>query len=698
MAPLNVKIGDIVWYHRWFALTLFAIVVVAVFVGSKCQQAVYGVNAEVYIVPKPSTITGDPTANFNDADYRTLNNQVEILSSDQVASKAVQYIQERLGKNFPVSSAVLQNNLTLQKKEYTNVITLSLTGTAKPADLQRMLQEYLRAYQNTLESMNSDKSTRERDFLQKQLQAAQVELLDAGRRMQAFESENKAYNIDAQVRQLLEVSGRIDEQGKSVEADIAAVRRQIDSTRRHLPASPEYINFMARIERDPEADGLRKKIVAMETEKAEWASKLTDSHPKMIAYHQELIHLQTLLDERLQVFSKQFQQAAPQKASAITTGSHLDFNLASDIINNQIKLDALQARAASIAATKQEMAGLLKGVPQQTLDYAALKTRYELTQEKARLLQKRLDEAAMMQEVSKNFTRLEILKNPIIPQAPLRPNLSKNMTAAVLLGFCLAIFGVFVRASVDRTLRWPFQLNGMVKETEGQILMTLPEVPPPKRVATLLEAHGMKVPEAYQRLALQLDQASQESGLRRIGLLPVGACPLSGSAALLLSLYLTELGHKLMILDTDFTDNSITEGLCRLKLPISRSVQDGPGLSDYLSGHVEDFVDVIYPLGKTVFGSLIPSGRLVNGAEARFSARHWEHVQENLSPHYQFIFYSLPAIESSYDAVALSRTLDGVFLLVHPGETQLKQIHQTLHDLQSAHTRILGFLSHSDTE
>jgi Mrp family chromosome partitioning ATPase len=147
-----------------------------------------------------------------------------------------------------------------------------------------------------------------------------------------------------------------------------------------------------------------------------------------------------------------------------------------------------------------------------------------------------------------------------------------------------------------------------------------------------------------------------------------------------------------MLIDTDFTPHSVTGLLRTLKLPISAALHAGPGLSDYLSGDTEDFLDIVYPLGKTVYGSFIPAGDPVHDTGFQFSHRNLGQLEGNLSPNYNFVLYALPSVEQSYDAIAVSRTLDGVLLMAHPGVTSLEQIQSTVRELASVDCRVLGIL------
>lgn len=689
MVQAKTKYKEILWHYRWFALIILVSVLVMGYVGFRLQPKVYGVSADIYVEPRPGTVTGEAQMGGSGmGDDRQINNQVEILGSDRVASKAADYIGQELGPSYLLDTRRLAKMINITKKDYSSVITLEMSSTYKPQALLTMMQQYLHAYEDVLETINSDKSSRERDFLAKQLEVAQEELDHVSGKMRDFESENAAYNMDTQVNQMLQVASGLDEQSKVLSADIQAVGQEVATAQKMLPVTPEYVNLMSRIEHDPEASELRKRIVAMEEERAEWGSKVTDAHPKMAVYNRELKKLQAMLSRRLEVFGSAFHGVSETDGAKITTGSAMDANLAEDLIKNRIRLDSLQAKEKALVNAHDQVAEQLKAMPQQVVAYAALKNNYDMSQEKVRLLQKRLDDASLMEEVSKRFTKVEVLKNPVLPTAPLRPDLVKNMTAAALLGFCLSLFSVYIRCTVDPTFRWSFQLNGF---REPNIFPLEPALPHQK-FGNGFQNGTIGAPDSYKRLMVHLESVAQLDGVRKVGILPVGACLERGIPGVTLALALTEVGHKVALLDVDFTVCSFSRFIESLDLPISAALSNGPGLSDYLAGYTEDFVDIIYPLGKSIYGSLIPAGSPVDSAGLPVSRRSWDQLEESLSPNYNFVFYSLPAINESYDAVAVSLAMDGVLLMVYPGVTRQDQIQQSIQELKTVGARLLGIV------
>lgn len=703
MINTSIKYIEILKKHRGLAVFSFLLVLICTFGFTKLQDTVYQTSAEIYIVPKPLTVTGNAYV-FTDYDYRMLNNQIEILKSDKVAVLAHQYLEKNhpeIIQRYNLSDVGLQNSVHVDKKADASVLAVNFVSKADGdhrQDLRTMLAGYITAYKDYLKESNSRKASDEVGFLEEQLADAEKNLEEESISLQTFHSNNQSYNIDAEINQMIMSKSRLNEQAKTLAAEIQARQEKVVMAKKQLPAEAEYINFLARIERDAEASQLRKNIVTLEAEKAEWSSKITDAHPKMKAYNAELDRLNDLLGSRLNTFGRQYKDdLGPINAKDLATSSNFDLALATDVIKDQIDLETLKAKYSAFRNAINQIGDDLSDVPEKKLAYAERKVRFEMAQDKVKLLQKRLDEAKILEAVSADFTSIEILKEPEVPGMPLRPNLPKNMTAALLLGLCFSLFAVFVRASMDKSLAWPFQLNGIVAKEEeegiaGSQVFELPKLPSRRAFGQMMESTNFTVPEAYKRVIIHLENQAKLAGARKVGIVPVSNVPDGNITSALLGLYMTELSNKMVLIDTDHSKHSVTNLVASLGLPISTGIEQGPGLSDYLEDQVDDFVDVIYPLGKTVYGSFIPVGSPMHQTGFQFSNKNLAQLDEHLSPNYNFVLFTTTSIQKSFDAVAVGRTLDGVFLLVHPNMTTLDQVNAAYNELKSVGCNILGIL------
>jgi len=254
---------------------------------------------------------------------------------------------------------------------------------------------------------------------------------------------------------------------------------------------------------------------------------------------------------------------------------------------------------------------------------------------------------------------------------------------------------------MDQTLHWPGQIQGALDDLNQNTVaeyaadcavFNLPPLSDKNQFRAMLEKSNFIVPEPYKRVIIHLENMGKKYQMRRLGIIPVTPSVQSNMTTVALGLYLTELSNKMVLIDTDYSKHSVSRLVSSMQLPVSAGISQGPGLSNYLAGEVEDFVDVIYPLGKTVYGSFIPSGQPNDVGGFSFSHKNLIQLENNLSPNYDFVMYSLSSVIQSFDSIAVGRTLDGVILVVHPEITHLDHFRRTVEELNSVGAKIMAVL------
>lgn len=683
MVQAKARYWELLWHYRRFACGIFILAALGTYAAFYMQPTVYKVQADLYLQPRP--VIGEQGSSVSGA---RLNDQLEILRSDRVRKKAFETIRAHLGKRLRLSPAELQQALTVAQRGTSSVIALEMHAPVSPRDLQTMVSEYIQAYQGISASMDTEASRRELAFWQHAVEKAQQHADTANAALRQFESAHPALNGNEAMDRLGWTSSFIESQLWGVKADLAANTAEIAATTKLMPFAFGKAAALSRVDADLEAGELRRRVMALEMARAEWAAQVPETDPKRLILSGELERAKSLLAKRLQTLANAFGQKEPMTAEDVVSAGHVDEWLADRALNHQLHKDALTAKAQSLEDARKQLHRPAQRDAKVWIDYTALLHESRLAEEALHRLRQRLDDVALTQDMSQQFRPVEILNNPDLRAQPVHPPMALHLLLSGLAGLLLALCSVGLRVAVDHRLRGSFQLSELAEKR----VFCLDRLPSRKTLSTLLERGNFNMPEPYQRLLLYLETLSQSENIRRIGLMPVGSFVERAQPMVSLSLYCTEPGHKVAFIDTDFSKHSASRLIESLGTPLSAAIGEGPGLSDYLGGEAVDFVDIIYPLGKTVYGSLIPSGEPVSGAAAQKSRRGVLHLEEQLSPNYNFVFYALPSLAESYDSVAVGRILDGVMLVVYPGMSSLAQIKRAIQELDAVDARLLGII------
>ncbi len=187
--------------------------------------------------------------------------------------------------------------------------------------------------------------------------------------------------------------------------------------------------------------------------------------------------------------------------------------------------------------------------------------------------------------------------------------------------------------------------------------------------------------EAYNLLRTNISFAFPDKvGGRVIGV--TSACPQEGksTASMNLSYSLAEAGNKVFLMDADMRRPSICG---TLSLPMSN------GLSNLLSGGEN------VTLHKGTMHSnitVLTSGDIPPNPSELIGSNKMKDILEQYRKEYDYVVIDLPPVLSVSDAVAISKYVDGMVVVVRNGSTRRRDVVEVVRQLDYAEAKILGFV------
>lgn len=142
---------------------------------------------------------------------------------------------------------------------------------------------------------------------------------------------------------------------------------------------------------------------------------------------------------------------------------------------------------------------------------------------------------------------------------------------------------------------------------------------------------------------------------------------------------LAEAGNKVILIDGDMRRPSVSSYLGK---PVS------PGLSNLLVENVLNLHQGILHPNLTVLtaGDTPPNPSELIGSERMRS------VLESFSQKFDYVLVDLPPVTAVSDALAVSKYLDGIVVVVRHGRTRRSDISETIRRLRFVQVHILGFV------
>lgn len=151
---------------------------------------------------------------------------------------------------------------------------------------------------------------------------------------------------------------------------------------------------------------------------------------------------------------------------------------------------------------------------------------------------------------------------------------------------------------------------------------------------------------------------------------------------------LAESGKKVLLMEGDLRKPTVGSKL---------GVMKTPGLTNLLVGR-GDYREMIQKCPVAPKIDIMTSGDIPPNPSELLSSHRMEMLIAQLRKVYDFIVMDLPPVNVVSDAVAVSKLLDGVVMVVRSGVSDQKMLSESLRQLEMVNVRILGFVYRDSNE
>jgi succinoglycan biosynthesis transport protein ExoP len=368
-------------------------------------------------------------------------------------------------------------------------------------------------------------------------------------------------------------------------------------------------------------------------------------------------------------------------------------------IGNQIEAEYRGSRQREVLLQRalDQQKNEAASMADKMVEYNILKREAEANKQLYDGLLQKLKEAGI--SAGLRSSNIRVVDPALIPTAPSRPNKSRNIFLAILVGLIGGIGLAFVREYLDNTVKNPEDVQSLSRLPSLAVvpIFTNSSGDSRGRLQKLLRGSGngfhervalvshsepqSQVSEAFRalRTSLLLSQPDHPPQL----ILVTSALPHEGktTASVNIGVTLAQLGDNTLLIDGDLRKPGISRAL---------SMNDGKvGLSSYLAGVVGlDLVTIPHPEISNLHA--IPTGPIPPNSADLLSSHRLVEMMCELRKRYKFIVIDSPPIMAATDAVILSALVDGVLLVVRSGETPKEALTRTRDLLHSVKSRVLG--------
>jgi succinoglycan biosynthesis transport protein ExoP len=690
--------------RRWTVITVFAVVVITVAIHTFTATPIYEATARLIIDkenPNVVSIQEVMSVDASGSDY--YQTQYKIIESRAVAREVIRRLNlEKSEEFFPKPKDDLISNLKRSVLETIAFWKDSIISLLRTGDESMPIKS---------EGFEQD-SPLVSDFI-KRIKVSPIRnsrLVDvrfegkdsvlAARIVNTLANVYISQNLETKLRAVQDavkwLHNRIEEERKKVEKAEKALLRYKEKYSIVTDFSSDVENITAQ-----KLAHLNTQVVEAESSRVEAETRykqamvltgtpdMLDSIPEVL--NNELIRqiksMEVELFKHMSELSKKYGQKHPRMVaikSELNTLQKRKIQEVSRVINslkNEYKVALAKENSLKTALTKQKKESL--ELNQKAIQYGVLRRESESARYMYELLIKRFKETSLTEDMKTGNIR--IIDRAEVPEYPIKPKIKLNIFLAIIVslltGTGLAFFFEYLdntiklSEEVEKNLNLPFLGSVPLFSTKNKWNI---------RGDTSQELIAFNYPrstasESYRAIRTSILFSSADSVPQVILITGVGPEEGKTITAANLAVTMAQADSKIVILDCDMRRANVHN--------IFGTANDH-GISNLLVGNSNMKEAILHTRIPNL--DVIPCGPIPPNPSELLGSTRMMTLLNSLRKHYAHILIDSPPSIAVTDAAVLSKSVDGVILVIRAGYTAKEILKSGIVQLRAVGTHILG--------
>lgn len=683
--------------RRWVVIITLATIFLLVAIASLKTTPVYDASGTIAINKPDSSLNfqNSGTLSLDYFDPTELDTEVKILQSDILALQVIRALNldrsSDSGQAPPPSSAndlapdplqadpakasaminEFKGNLRVQLSPNTRIVEVHYRSP-DPQMAASVVNTLMETYVENNFKARFESTMQASDWLKQQLVDLQMKVETSQEKLVRYQKEHEILGTDEKQNIIMEKLDEINKEltgAESERMDKEALYRLVESGDADaIASSATAIEEEGSGAQSATAllGSLREKQADLKIQAADLSTQFGPSYPKLNQLNNQLKEIDAQI------------QAEMKKLVAKIRGQYTAALQREQMLNEALDKQKQEANKLNESA----------------IEYSILKRDVDTNRQLYEGLLEKLKEAGVAAGLKSNNFRIVDGARP--PQAPVEPNIPRNLLFAAVLGLASGVGLAFLLEGLDNTVRTTEQAQ-MISGVASLGMIPLgsksaSEGPNPKRLvlATSKEAVELvtqvrpqsQMAESYR--ALRTSLLLSNLGAPPKVIMVTSALPQEGktTTSINTAVVLAQKGVRVLLVDADLRRPSI-----------HKTLGMGPhsGLSNVLTGSttLEQAITRTAVLPNLF---VLPAGTPPPNPAELLASSNMKDVVDQLKEQFDHIVIDTPPSLSVTDAVVLSPRADAVVLVIRSGQTTKQALRRSRDILMQVNAKVVGVL------
>jgi capsular exopolysaccharide synthesis family protein len=615
---------------------------------------------------------------------------------DPQSEAPIQYAEnysDDIGERF---SGGLLSRLSINHREGTDIIDISYTSVW-PHEARLVVNTLVNVYQKFELKLSGEYAANSVEFLESLVLNQESKLNEAEKALADYMKQERMYDLDGNAISTSTQIAGIETENYNSTAEINIRNEKYNLLKSKLSQDEKSLADKLMNTIDVQVTSLRNEMSQLEANLIQNVAQHGEEHGAVKDLRKKLDALKSKLNSKVKELTSQsitVQDPLQARQNIVAELITLD----SEITNYLLKKN----ESEKLLTVYKEK---LNSFPPKQLQFSKLKRNSTVLNQNYVLLLQKLEEAKISFAV-------QIGKVQIVDYARLPGKSGQNQNRIMLMGL---IFGLGLGIAIAFSLEFIDNTIKTVNDIERKNLTVLGIIPSigeeqyqNKSIFSITSGKGKSqgsdgrlkrrlitredprspVSEAYRSLRTSmLYSSSADKKIKSILISSAG--PGEGKTTTVANLAITyaNLGKKTLLVDTD------------LRRPVVHKVLEinkEPGVTDYLSGAMDDFNSLIQ---KTPIDNLfaVPSGIVPPNPSELLGSQKMANLIQKLENEWDMILFDSPPLVAVTDATMISKSIDQIVIVVKVGHTDKKAFNHTITSLRNVRAPLGGVILNAVT-
>ena len=682
---IDLKKCGLVLKRRWpIALTVCLLTIAIAALYANLQEQTY--RAEAKLLIKSSDQVSEMVGLENsDRDLKSLTSQnnpldtqVEIFRSIPMAQQVIERLNIRDGQGQPIQPEALLQNFNVSPIPGTDVLRVTYEHPS-PEFAAGVVNTAITVFLNSNVQESRADATAAQTFISQQLPASEAQVKTAESALRQFKEDNGVVELEAESRNTVEVLTTLDSSVTSLKAQLADTNIRATRLQQQLQLDPQQAYTVGLVSESPGVQGVLSQIQDVQAQLAVASTRYRAGHPEITRLSDQLASLNALLNQRVS-------QVAGSNPGALPGKDLQSGKLEQDLIAEYLQLDSQRAGLAqqlgqltAAWSAQKSRAQALPGLEAQERELSRKLTAAQGTYE---TLLKSLQQAQVIR--NQDMENARIVSPALVPTQPTGVSKLLYLLAGGVAGSLLGVILAFVADFLDRSIKtvregqalYGYPLLGVIPAWRK---IPLKELASPR--LSLAENQAVPLIESYQSLQSNLKFSYFDKPLQSLVVTSAVSGEGKSEVAANLALTLSQLGHKVLIIDTD------------MRSPAQQHIwglAEPQGLSNFVAGQIPLERAIIHRMPNL---HVISVGSIPPNPLAVLESQQMENLMRTCEKAYDYVIVDTPPILGLADTPTVGRLADGVLLVMQTSLSDRNTIRAARSVLVQSRQRVLGIVA-----